>query len=238
MDVSWKAGDLLNGDTITLNLTGAFDDANVGENKIVRITGTAPNDDRYAITIPSTTTASITATQATVSGVQSGPWEYTGSEISLLQNGAATNGTIVYSRNGVDFMETSPTETNAGKYTVYYKAQGNTNYADSDVRMVEVTIQPKTVNVTGSTAIELSQDSFEYDGTAKEPDVIRVLDGSNVIPASEYTVSYRNNTAVGTATVTITDVAGGNYTVSGSTTFTITAGAPALTSANLKVIFT
>ena len=229
VDVTWKDGDLLNGDTITLSLTGAFDDANVGTDKIVRITGTAPASDKYAVTFNNTTTASITATQATVSGVQSGPWTYNGSGISLLQGGSATHGTIVYSRNGVDFMETSPTETNAGKYTVYYKARGNTNYADSDVRMVEVTIQPKTVS---SPTIDLASDSVEYDGTVKEPDVVRVLDGANVIPAGEYTVSYSNNINVGTtAKVTITDVAGGNYTVSGSRNFAITAGAASLTNA-------
>ena len=104
-----------------------------------------------------------------MSGVNAGPWTYNGSEQPLLSGGTATNGTIVYSRNGVDFMENVPTETNAGKYTVYYKARGNTNYADSDVRMVEVTIQPKTVT---NPTIELSSDSLEYDGTAKEPEEI------------------------------------------------------------------
>ena len=46
-------------------------------------------------------------------------------------------------------------------------------------------------------------------------------DGTTVIPASEYTVGYSNNTAIGKATVTITDKEGGNYVVSGSTTFEI-----------------
>ena len=229
LDISWKAGDLINGDIITLNLTGAFDDANVGTDKIVRITlnGDLPDGGgKYAVTYNDTTTASITAQAATVSGVNAGPWTYSGSEQPLFSGGTATNGTIVYSRNGVDFMENVPTETNAGKYTVYYKARGNTNYADSEVRMVEVTIQPKTVT---NPTIELSSDSLEYDGTAKEPDVLAVKDGSNVIPAGEYTVSYSNNVNVGTtAKVTITDVAGGNYTVSGSRNFTIKAGAPAV----------
>jgi hypothetical protein len=35
-------------------------------------------------------------------------------------------------------------------------------------------------------------------------------------------VSYSSNTNAGNASVTITDKTGGNYTVSGSTTFTIT----------------
>ena len=43
------------------------------------------------------------------------------------------------------------------------------------------------------------------------------------------TVSYKNNIKAGTATVTITDKAGGNYTVNGSKTFTITKAAPAYT---------
>lgn len=224
--VTWNG--LVGNDSITLSLTGTFDNANVGTNKTVTITGTAPADDRYDIKIPASTTASITATQATVSGVNAGPWIYSGGEISLLQGGAATYGTIVYSRNGIDFMETSPTETNAGKYTVYYRARGNANYADSEVRMVEVTIQPKTVS---SPTIELSYNSVAYDGNPKEPNVTAVKDGGSVIPASEYTVSYSNNISVGTARVNITDVPGGNYTVSGSRNFTITAGAASLTNA-------
>ena len=46
-------------------------------------------------------------------------------------------------------------------------------------------------------------------------------DGSTTIPTSEYTVGYSNNKNVGIATVIITDKAGGNYTVSGTTTFVI-----------------
>lgn len=63
-----------------------------------------------------------------------------------------------------------------------------------------------------------------YNGTAQKPTVV-VKDGANVILASEYSVSYADNINAGTATVTITDVAGGNYNVSGSTTFTINKGA-------------
>ena len=229
LDISWKDGGLINGDTITLNLTGTFDDANVGTDKIVRITlnGALPDGGgKYAVTYNNTTTASITAQAATVSGVNAGPWTYSGSEQPLLSGGSATNGTIVYSLNGTDFMDNVPTETNAGKYQVWYKARGNTNYADSEVHMVYVAIQPKTV---ASPTIELSSDSLEYDGTAKEPDVLAVKDGSNVIPAGEYTVGYSNNVNVGTtAKVIITDVAGGNYTVSGSRNFTITAAAASL----------
>ena len=85
---------------------------------------------------------------------------------------------------------------------------------------VRYTINSK--KVTGPT-IEVA-DAGTYDGTEKKPSVV-VKDGEKVIPDSEYSVSYADNINAGTATVTITDVAGGNYDVSGSTTFTINKGA-------------
>lgn len=65
--------------------------------------------------------------------------------------------------------------------------------------------------------------TYTYDGTKKKPSVV-VKDGETEIPDSEYSVSYADNINAGTATVTITDVAGGNYIVNGSTTFTINKG--------------
>ena len=60
-----------------------------------------------------------------------------------------------------------------------------------------------------------------YNGSEQTP-TFSVMDGNTVIPVSEYTVgSYSNNKNAGTATVTITDNAGGNYIVCGSPTFTI-----------------
>ena len=97
----------------------------MGTDKIVRITlngGLPDGGGKYAVTYNTTTTASITAQAATVSGVNAGPWTYSGSEQPLLSGGSATNGTIVYSLNGTDFMDNVPTETNAGKYQVWYKA--------------------------------------------------------------------------------------------------------------------
>jgi len=80
-----------------------------------------------------------------------------------------------------------------------------------------ITIRAKEVEAE----IILSQTSYVYDGSAREP-AVTVKDGSTVIPADEYTVSYSDNINQGTAAVTITDKDGGNYTVSGSAAFTIT----------------
>lgn len=73
--------------------------------------------------------------------------------------------------------------------------------------------------VTDPTII-LSETSFTYDGTPKTP-TVTVKDGNTVIPESEYTVTYSNNTEVGSARVIISNNEGGNYIVNGSATFTI-----------------
>ena len=228
--VRWKDGDLLNGDTINLDgiLTGKFSDANVGTNKTVTVTGTLPSDDRYDIKFPPFPTASITPKAASLTGATNPELTYDGNPQPLVTGVTATNGTLAYSRNGAYYTLSVPKETNAGTYTVWYKAQADAdgNYKDSPAVCVEVTIKPKEVT---NPEIDLSPESFEYDGAAKEPNVV-VKDGNVEIPPSEYTVKYSNNINVGTNTakVTITDNPGGNYVVSGSKTFTIKAGTVSL----------
>lgn len=115
-------------------------------------------------------------------------------------------------------------ESPVGTYDIIVKRGTETNYNVTYVKGT-LTISPKTVS---SPTITLSQASYTYDGTVKEP-TVTVKDGSTTIPDTEYTVSYSNNTNVGTATVTISDKTGGNYNFSGSATFTITAADGSLT---------
>lgn len=64
--------------------------------------------------------------------------------------------------------------------------------------------------------------TYPYDnGNEIKPAFTLKDDLGNVIPESEYTVVYSNNTAFGTASITVTDNEGGNYVVSGSKTFKI-----------------
>ena len=142
---------------------------------------------------------------------------YNGTAQELITAGSTTTGTMEYSLDGTTYAETIPQGTNAGSYTVYYKVIGDANHNDIAAQNFQVTIAAKTVD---SPSITLSETSYTYDGSAKEP-AVTVKDGETTIPATEYSVSYTNNTNVGTATVTITDVEGGNYAVSGSTTFAI-----------------
>ena len=139
---------------------------------------------------------------------------YTGSAQDLINAGASN---MRYSLDGTNYGTTIPQGTDATEYTVYYKVEGN-----ESVSTIKVTISPKTVS---SPTISLSQTSYTYDGTAKEP-TVTVKDGETTISAEEYAVGYSNNTNAGTATVTISDKEGGNYNVSGSSTFTIERSVP------------
>ncbi len=68
--------------------------------------------------------------------------KYTGIEQELLTDkGKATGGKMVFSLTEEgDYTEDIPKGKEAQKYTVYYKAQANENYTDSDVKNIEVTI--------------------------------------------------------------------------------------------------
>ena len=67
--------------------------------------------------------------------------------------------------------------------------------------------------------VTLSTSTYAYDGKAKKPGVTVKLNGKTLKNGTDYTVSYSNNTKVGTATVKITGK--GNYTGSVSKTFKI-----------------
>lgn len=69
-----------------------------------------------------------------------------------------------------------------------------------------LTITAKEVTPT----ISLTPDRFAYTGAACKP-TVKLMDGTTVIPASEYTVTYANNINVGTATASVADKEGGNY---------------------------
>ena len=111
-----------------------------------------------------------------------------------------------------DFDVNATMQTNAGSYTL--TISGNGNYTGT--KTVEWKILPKTI---ANPTIKVDSGGI-YDKTAKTPSVV-VKDDDAIIPNSEYTVSYENNTNAGTATVKITNKENGNYTVNCSSTFEI-----------------
>lgn len=176
-------------------------------------------NDSISVTI-NKVTPSVTAPTAKVLTYNTGAQE--------LVNAGSTNwGTLQYSLDNSTWSTSIPKATNYGSYTVYYRVVGNSNINDVASKSVACSIAEKRVS---SPTIELSPSSYTYNGTARTPSVT-VKDGSTTIPASEYSVTYSNNTNAGTATVTISDNAYGNYNITGSTTFPIAKASGSVSSA-------
>ena len=150
---------------------------------------------------------------------------YNGSAQALLNAGSTSDGTIQYSTDESTWSTTIPSQTNANAYTSYWRIVGDSNHNDKASASISTTISPKVVS---SPTITLSQTAYTYNATACQP-TATVNDGVVTIASSEYTVSYSDNINAGTATCTITDNTGGNYTVNGSTTFTINKAAGSVT---------
>lgn len=79
-------------------------------------------------------------------------------------------------------------------------------------REVTVTVAPKAVRPV----VELGAPCYTWAGHPVTP-AVTVRDGDAVIPAGEYAVAYEDNDALGTATVRVTDVPGGNYDLAEAT---------------------
>ena len=126
--------------------------------------------------------------------------------------------------NDNSYSTTIPSKTDAGSYTVYCLADmsaTNGDYPFNDVSdTYTATINKKSITPT----VTLSQYSYVYDNTAKQP-TVTVNDGDYTISTAEneYTVSYSNNIEAGTATATVSNKTGGNYTIATtSVDYTIT----------------
>ena len=118
--------------------------------------------------------------------------------------------------DGVDVSYTVETgsdkATNAGNYTL--RLIGTGNYTGT----LEV---PFTVSAKVVTATVVVKGNYTYAGGNAILPTVKVTDGNVEIDPSEYTVACANNIHAGTATVRIVNADGGNYVVSGETTFSI-----------------
>ena len=116
---------------------------------------------------------------------------YTGKEQALITAGTAIGGTMQYclTQDGT-YSENVPTGKNAGSYTVWYQAIGDSNHNDSAPASVSVTIDRQSVDVPKADATV-----FTYDGEKK----------TYTIAANDnYTVANAEQTNAGTYTVSVT----------------------------------
>lgn len=87
------------------------------------------------------------------------------------------------------------------------------------VKKGNTTIGTKTVTVNSArslseeTKISLSEERYQYDGSAKTPTVTVIHNGVYLKQGTQYTVSYSNNIQVGTARVTVTGIGNCSGTV-------------------------
>ena len=114
-----------------------------------------------------TLTVNVNATNKlvpTVTAPTANALTYNGAEQALVTAGQTTGGTMLYRLGDSEWSEQLPTAKNAGKYTVWYKVQGDAEYADVAEQSLTVTAAKKAVTVTaldknahtGSTAPDLS----------------------------------------------------------------------------------
>ena len=116
---------------------------------------------------------------------------YTGKEQALITAGTAIGGTMRYclTQDGT-YSENVPTGKDAGSYTVWYQAIGDSNHNDSAPASVSVTIARQPVEVPKADATV-----FTYDGEKK----------TYTIAANDnYTVANAEQMNAGTYTVTVT----------------------------------
>ena len=138
---------------------------------------------------------------------------YTGQEQELITAGMTDHGTMRYSltENGT-YSQDTPTGTDAGAYTVWYRVIGDANHNDTAPASVAVRIGKKPLTITGVTAA-----SKPYDGTTNADISSVTFDGVNLNRGTDYTVTANFDDASVdsgkniTATVTLMEQAAKNY---------------------------
>ena len=121
-----------------------------------------------------TLTVNVNATNKlvpTVTAPTANALTYNGTEQALVTAGKTTGGTMLYRLGDSEWSEQIPTAKNAGEYTVWYKVQGDAEYADVAEQNVTVTAAKKAVTVTtldkraytGSTTPDLSSPEADKD---------------------------------------------------------------------------
>lgn len=125
-----------------------------------------------------------------------------------------------------------PTRTNYTFDGWYTSATGGTRITSdtvvnltSDQTLYAHWASPKNIDDSCCT-VNLSQDSYIFDGKSKQPTVTVKYNSTTLIRGTDYTISYSDNTNAGVATVVIRGT--GNYSGTCKKTFTIAQASPTL----------
>ena len=147
---------MVDGDELTVTVTGKFEDANAGEEKNVTFDSfevggaSVANYVAPAAAQQMEAVAAITpAESAVVTAPEAKELMCNLSEQELVFAGEAENGTMYYAIGedaetapaDEEFSEDIPTAINAGTYYVWYKVVGDENHSDTEAEVIEVVIK-------------------------------------------------------------------------------------------------
>lgn len=150
---------------------------------------------------------------------------YTGQAQTLINAatlqgaGNTDNCQLQYSTDNQAWQIALPEATNAGSYTVFYKAVADANHND---------VAPQSINVSVSkaalTSILIGQTNLVYNRSEQSPVIAGVKAGALNVPAEAYSVSGDKATTVGNYELTVTAKSDAqNYTGSAKAAYSIIA---------------
>ncbi len=137
---------------------------------------------------------------------------YTGNQITPAVT--VSVGDVVL-REGVDYTVTYVNNTNMGTATAYATA----TVANSTFYYGRLTGSFNISNAAGGMQVVGYASTYAYTGSPITPDIAVTMNGVNLVKDRDYTVTYSNNTNVGTATITVQGR--GSYSGTKTITFVI-----------------
>ena len=153
-----------------------------------------------------TLTVNVNATNKlvpTVTAPTANALTYNGTEQALVTAGKTTGGTMLYRLDDSKWSEQLPTAKNAGKYTVWYKVQGNTEYADVAEQSLTVTVSDRP---SGGGASGGGGGGAAPAPTPSDADVVTIKgdnkDNTNAKPGAETGTTTTKTTVKNTTTAT------------------------------------
>lgn len=152
-----------------------------------------------------TLTVNVNATDKfvpTVTAPTANALTYNGTEQALVTAGKTTGGTMLYRLDNSEWSEQIPTAKNVGKYTVWYKVQGNAEYADVAEQSLTVTVsnQPSGGGASGGGGVSGGGGGAAPAPTPADADVITVKedtkDNTTSKPGAETDTTTTTKTTV------------------------------------------
>ena len=232
--------DIIAGETVTLddsNMKAMFEDADVGSDKTVTVTGLKLSGDsakNYKLPTSITGTANITQATSGVGTVTLTGWTYGDAANTPTASSTTNPGTATYQYRAKDAAGSDPwlddAPADAGEYTVKATFPANDNYGETTAT-ANFTIAKKTLTAT------ITAKNKEYDGTnaaeVTKVELTGMVNGESVTATASDAhfagVNARNDQTV-TATITLDNSdAAKNYTVASTATTTASITAKTLT---------